>query len=138
MFDRYSDRAKRVIYFARLEASHFGIPQIDTNLLLLGILREDPELLPSLFYLGVNEKIRNCIRQENPTKKKISTSEDLPFSEISQQVLKNSAEEADQLGSHTITHKHILIGLLRDERTLASRILKEAGLSYEDVRKQLN
>jgi ATP-dependent Clp protease ATP-binding subunit ClpC len=48
MFERYTEKARRVIFFARYEASAHGVPEIDTRCLLLGILREDRELMTRL------------------------------------------------------------------------------------------
>ncbi len=133
MFDRFTDKAKRVLFFARYEASQFGTPQIDTELLLLGILREDKDLLPSLIGPDVKMKIRNRIQQQSPPKEAISTSKDLPFSEASIRVLKYAEEEADQSKSHAITDQHILIGLLREKGCLAQSILNDLGITPEVV-----
>ena len=81
MFDRFTARALRVIFFARYEASEFGSPTIETEHLLLGILREDKALanrfLPSNHSVA---SIRRRIRALTPLRDKISTSVDLPLS----------------------------------------------------------
>lgn len=133
MFERFTEKARRAIFFARYEASQFGTPQIDTEHLLLGILQADHELLPSLVGPGVNETIKNRIRQQGPTGHQIPTSVDLPFSEPSTRVLKFAEEEADQLKSHAITHRHILIGLLREEGCLAQTILADLGITRKAI-----
>ena len=133
MFERYSQKAKRAIFFARYQASQFGTPDIDTEHLLLGILSQDRDLLPSLAGPDVNETIRARIRQQYPARDRIPTSADLPFSEAGIRVLKYAAEEADRLGSRTIKHKHLLIGLLREEDCPATTILKELGVTREAI-----
>lgn len=134
MFERFTDTARRVIFFARYEASQFGTPYIDTEHLLLGFLCEDHHLLPSIVGPDVNETIKNRIRQQRPTGHRISTSVDLPFSEAGKSVLKYAMEEADQLKSPAITHKHILIGLLQEEGCLAQAILGDLSITQEIIR----
>ncbi len=112
-FDRYSDKARRVIFFARYEASEFGSPAIDTEHLLLGILREFQDLLLAVAPSAEAETIREQIRLQAPTRDKIPTSVDLPFSESAKGVLNSASEEADRLGSRTISTHHLLLGLLR-------------------------
>jgi len=110
MFERYSDKARRVIFFARYEASEFGSPIIDTEHLLLGILRESQDLLLSVASSTAVSTIRDRIRQQVPIRDKIPTSVDLPFSESAKNSLNWATEEADQLGNRTITPLHILLG----------------------------
>jgi ATP-dependent Clp protease ATP-binding subunit ClpC len=100
MFERYTEKARRVIFFARYEASNFGSPYIETEHLLLGILREAKEVALR-FHLSP-ESIRNQIDSATVVREKVSTSVDLPLSNESKRVLAYAAEEAEMLG-----HKHI-------------------------------
>jgi len=134
MFERYSEKARRVIFFARYEASQLGIPNIGTEHLLLGMLREAADLLTSIAGLDAIETIRNLVRQEYPPKDKIPTSVDMPFSEAAKRVLIYAADEADQLESRAITPKQIMIGLLREDNCTAQRILSQLGVTTEAVR----
>jgi ATP-dependent Clp protease ATP-binding subunit ClpC len=131
MFERYSDKARRVIFFARYEASEFGSPIIDTEHLLLGILRESQDLLLSVASSTAVSTIRDRIRQQVPIRDKIPTSVDLPFSESAKNSLNGAAEAADQLSNRTITPLHILLGLLRKQNCLAQKILAELGITSE-------
>src|ERR1700675_844395 len=102
MFDRYTEKARRVIFFARYEASEFGSPYIETEHLLLGLLREDKELT-NRFLPWVSapvESIRQRVRAVTPVREKISTSVDLPLSDESKRVLAYASEEAARL-NHT-------------------------------------
>ncbi len=128
MFERYSDKARRVIFFARYEASQFGSPAIDTEHLLLGILRESKDLLRTVAGPGAVETIRERIEKLLPIHDKISTSVDLPFTEAAKHVLNAALEEADQLGNRSIEPVHLLIGLLREENCLSQRVLGEIGV----------
>ncbi len=133
MFERFTEKARRVIFFARFEASQFGTPQIDTEHLLLGILREDRDLLSSLAGPDASEKVRGRIQQQHPAGEMIPTSVDLPFSEASKHVLNFALEEADHSKGNEITHNHILIGLLREEGCLAHRILADLGITRKAI-----
>ncbi len=135
MFERYSDKARRVIFFARYEASQFGSPAIDTEHLLLGILREAHDFLFSIAPSAQVELIRERIRQLVPARDEIPTSVDLPFSEAAKGALNSAAEEADRMESRIISVQHILLGLLREEDCLAQRILAELGVGVEAARR---
>ena len=134
MFERYTEMARRVVFFARFEASQFGTPHIDPEHILLGILRESPDLLRSVAGPDAIETIRDRVRQQHPIREKIAESVDLPFSEEAKHVLNYALDEADQLKSRAITSKHILIGLLREENCPAQKILSELGVTSGTVR----
>jgi ATP-dependent Clp protease ATP-binding subunit ClpC len=76
MFERYTEKARRVIFFARYEASNFGSPYIETEHLLLEILREAKDMALR-FHLSP-ESIRNQIDGATVIREKISTVVDLP------------------------------------------------------------
>lgn len=138
MFERYTEKARRVIFFARYEASNVGAPCIETEHLLLGLLREDHALrnrfLPSIDSVKyIHEKIRAV----TPVRDKISTAVDLPLSDESQRVLAYAAEEADKLKHRHLGTEHLLLALLREENTLAATLLRERGLTLERVRQEL-
>src|ERR1700749_3026185 len=103
MFERYTEKARRVIFFARYEASQFGSPYIETEYLLLGLLRED-KALTNRFMRSPStvESIRREIEKHTTIREKISTSVDLPLSDECKRVLSYAAEEAERLG-----HKQI-------------------------------
>ena len=133
MFERYTEKARRVIFFARYEASQFGADCIETEHLLLGLLRES-SILPSINSI---KYIHQRIRALTPMREKISTSVDLPLSHESQRALAYSAEEAEKLKHGHIGPEHMLLGLLREERSLAANLLQECGISIENVREEL-
>src|SRR6516162_7220486 len=129
MFERYSEKARRVIFFSRYEASQFGSPYIETEHLLLGILREDKSLTNRFLRShAAVESIRKQIEGQTPAGEKTATSVDLPLSNQSKRVLAYAAEEAERLADSHIGAEHLLLGLLREEKCLAARILTERGL----------
>ncbi len=86
MFERYTEKARRVIFFARYEASQFGSPYIETEHLLLGIIRED-KALTNRFLRSHVASIRKEVENQTTVREKTSTSVDLPLSNESKRVL---------------------------------------------------
>jgi ATP-dependent Clp protease ATP-binding subunit ClpC len=136
MFERYTEKARRVIFFARYEASALGSPYIESEHLLLGILRED-KALTARFLRSQVASIRKQVEDETPTREKTSTSVDLPLSNESKRAMEYAAEEADRLAHKYIGTEHLLIGLLREEKCFAERILVERGVQLSQVREEL-
>ena len=138
MFERYTENARRAIFFARYEASQFGSPYIETEHLLLGLLHEQ-KALPNRFLRSevAVKSIRGQIEGNAAPGDKIATSVDLPLSDESTRVLFYAAEEADRLTDKRIRTGHLLLGLLREEKCLAARILQERGLDLATVREEL-
>ena len=98
MFERYTEKARRVIFFARYEASQFGSPYIETEHLLLGLLREDKALTNRFLRSHASvESIRKQIEGHTTIREKVSTSVDLPLSNECKRVLAYAAEEAERL-----------------------------------------
>lgn len=138
MFERYTEKARRVIFFARYEASQFGSPYIETEHLLLGVLRED-KALTNRFLRGPNtvEDIRRQIESASLKGEKTSTSVDLPLSNEGKRVLAYAAEEAMRLSHKHIGAEHLLLGLLREEKCFAAQILHERSVRISFVREAL-
>jgi len=138
MFERYTEKARRVIFFARYEASQFGSPYIETEHLLLGLLREDKRIVLLFFHSHVFvEEIRKKIERHAYIREKISTSVDLPLSNESKRVLAYAGEEAERLDHKHIGTEHLLLGLLREKDSFAALLLNEEGLNLEDARKRI-
>ena len=136
MFERYTEKARRVIFLARYEASTFGSPCIETEHFLLGLLRED-KALASHLRLGTFETLREKIATHTVVREKIATSVDLPLSNECKRVLAYAAEEAERLGHKHIGSEHLLLGLLREKKCLASELLKEIGAKLEPMREAI-
>ena len=137
MFERYTEKARRVIFFARYEASQFGSPYIETEHLLLGLLREDKALANRFLRShAAVESIRKQIEGHTTIREKVSTSVDLPLSHECKRVLAYGAEEAERLNHKHIGTEHLLLGLLREEKCFAAEILHERGLAaFHDPRR---
>lgn len=140
MFERYTERARRVLFFARYEASQFGTATIKTEHLLLGLLRESKGLTTRLFQRGnvSVESLRDDLSSRMPLfREKIGTHVEIPFSEDARRALALAAEESDKLLHAYIGTEHLLLALLRDPKTGAGSVLAAAGLEYESVRREL-
>ena len=139
MFERYTEKARRVIFFARYEAAQFGAPAIEPEHLLLGLLREDKSLTSRFLarsQMSV-EAIRRDIEARTTIREKISTSVELPLAPDTKRVLVYAHEESERLGHKHIGTEHLLLGLLREERSLAAEILHERGLRVSAVREEI-
>ena len=138
MFERYTEKARRVIFFARYEASQFGSPYIESEHLLLGLLREDKSLTNRFLRSHASiESIRKQIEGHTTIREKVSTSVDLPLSHESKRILAYAAEEAERLSHRHIGTEHLLLGLLREEKCFAAEILRERGLRLSTIREEL-
>jgi hypothetical protein len=137
MFERYTEKARRVIFFARYEASQYGSPYIETEHLLLGILREDKPLVQHCLPRGASEEIRKKVDALTPTSEKFSTSVDLPLSPSSKRVLAYAADESERLRKKHIGTEHLLLGLLREEKETAARMLEELNVTLAGTRERI-
>lgn len=133
MFERYNDKARRVIFFARHEASQFGREQIEADFILLGIAREDPKLCDQ--WLGANyADMRETFSRLYTTGERVGTSVDLPLSAEARRVLAHAEEEAERMASRQITPEHLLLGLFREPGCEAAKMLTARGGDVAVVR----
>jgi ATP-dependent Clp protease ATP-binding subunit ClpC len=136
--ERYTEKLRRVIFFAGYEARKFGSPCIETEHLLLGLLREDA-ILHKRFIRPHSSwtVIWKQIEDHTAKREEISAFVDLPFSNECKQVLLYTAEEAGGLSNQHIGTEHLLLGLMRDETCYAGEILRNAGLNLTAIRQAL-
>jgi hypothetical protein len=139
MFERYTERARRVLFFARYEASQLGSINIETEHLLLGLTREGKGLTSTLFARAnlSLQSIRQEIERRVGFREKLSTSVEIPFTVETKRVLQFAADEADRLLHNYIGTEHLLLGLLREERGVAATLLTGAGLTLQQVRSDI-
>jgi ATP-dependent Clp protease ATP-binding subunit ClpC len=129
VFDRFTQKAKRVIFFSRLEAGNLGSPAIDPEHLLLGLLHEDKDLMNRVN--ATLEQIRQDIEERKPVGKKVPTAQDMPLSEECIRIMKYAAKESERLSLFYIGPEHLLSGLLQEEGSFAVEILKRHGFASE-------
>jgi ATP-dependent Clp protease ATP-binding subunit ClpC len=136
MFERYTAEARKSIFWARYEASQKGSRHIEPEHLLLGVLRDRSSMVDAIGSARVIKEIKDKLDQQTPlTGEKLSTSDDLPFSDLSKQILISAAQEADRLGHKRVTPLHLFLAILKAEETLPSKILREKGIHAELVEK---
>ena len=139
MFERYTEKARRVIFFARYEAAQHGEPEIRTPCLLLGILREDKKLMGRLLggSFPAMTRLRADVEALLPEgAAKTAASVDLPLSHSSKRALAYGAEEAERLQQEHIGPGHLLLGLVR-EGGPETACLKAHGIELEGLRQAL-
>jgi ATP-dependent Clp protease ATP-binding subunit ClpC len=137
IFAQYGQSARRAIFFARYEATQFGSGMIDTEHLLLGALHENDNRLNSLF--AGSDTLRAIVadaRTHLTAGEKTRISRGLPLSPDCKRILAHSQEEADRL-NHRVGVEHLLLGILREENSSASEILKRHGLQLSVLREKL-
>jgi len=136
MFERYTPRARRVLFNARYEATQLGSVSIETEHLLLGLIREGKGLTSRIFALShlSLENILHEIESRTISREKVSTSLEIPFSAETKRVLQFAAEEADRLRHRYIGTEHLLLGILREEPSTAASILMDKGIRLNAVR----
>src|SRR5215813_12551185 len=139
MFERYTEKARRVIFFARYEASQFGASFIEPEHILLGLLREDKQLAQKFFRSphSTVESIRKEIEERTPLREKVAPSVDLPLSAQAKRVLNYAADESERLQHRNIGTEHLLLGILREEKSIAAEILYERGLKLTQIREEM-
>ena len=138
MFERYTEKARRVIFFARYEASQYGSPNIESEHLLLGLLREDRRLEQLVFSLvGQGEGIRKEIEAQIKPQPRVSTALDIPLTQECKRILNFAANEADTLKHAHIHTGHLLLGILREDNCLGARVLANHGVSLREFREKI-
>ena len=139
MFEKYNEKARRALFFARYEASKLGSRVIESEHILLGILREGEESVTELFQrLKVKpEELRKQIEGEKVFVERISSTAELPLSEESKKVLAYGSHEAESMLHTSVGSEHLLIGLLRVDGCLAMRTLTQHGLDLYTVREEV-
>jgi ATP-dependent Clp protease ATP-binding subunit ClpC len=136
MFERYTESARRALFFSRYEASELGRRSIETEHLLLGLLRAGKGVTSRLFTDAKvsYEPVRETFEAGG---EKIPTSVEIPFSDETKRILDHTAEEADRLRHSYIGTEHLLLGLLHEDQSIAGGILSSYGMRLEAVRDQL-
>jgi len=138
MFERFTERARKVVVLAQDEARHFNHNYIGTEHLLLGLLREDEGVaaraLGSLNVTldEVREQVESIVGYGEE-----GTGGQAPFTPRSKKVLELALREALQLGHNYIGTEHILLGLVRESEGVAARVLSNLGVDPDKVRREV-
>ena len=135
MFERYTEKARRAIFFARYEASEIGSEAIEAEHILLGVLREDKALAQALYVPGSSDinTIRSEIASRLGTGARVHASVDMPLSPTAMRVLSSAADESDKLNHAYIGTEHLVLGLVREKGSLASELLIARGITADQA-----
>ena len=133
MFDRYTEKARRVIFFARLEAGNAGSEHIEPEHLLIGVLQEERPLFDRMLGEQGGSVLLFMQLQQPAAIPGIAPQADMPLAETAKRVLVRATEEADAQKQHYIDCIHLLLGLLH-EQSRAREILSEFGITADRVR----
>ncbi len=139
MFNRFTERARKVIILAKEEARRFNHDYIGSEHLLLGLIREGEGVAAAVLQkMGLSlQNIRLEIEklvQPGPTTQILG---DIPFTPRAKKALELAAEEARSLGHNYIGTEHILLGLIREGEGVASQVLMNLGLDLNKVRNEI-
>ena len=139
MFEKFNEKARRALFFARYEASKLGSRVIESEHVLLGILREGEESVTELFrrFHVKPEEIRREIEGERVFVERISSTAELPLSEESKKILAYAAHEAESMLHPAVGSEHLLVGILRVEGCLAMRLLSQQGFDVYTLREEV-
>jgi len=140
MFERYTEKARRVIFFARYEALQYGSQVISPEHILLGLMREDKTISARYFpfrnALSV-EVMRREVEERIVLRERIPQSAELHLATETKRILAFASEESQFLKNRHIGPEHLLLGLVRQEGSIAAEILFQYGLRLKDVREEI-
>lgn len=139
MFNRFTERARKVLVLAKEEARRFNHDYIGTEHILLGLIREGEGVACAVLQnLSVDlERLRIEIEKLVTSGSVASVLGDIPFTPRAKKALELSAEEARSLGHNYIGTEHILLGLLREEEGIASQVLFSLGVDLKRVKNEI-
>lgn len=136
MFEKFTERGRKIIIYAKEEAEKRQNDYLGTEHLLLAILRDDDGLpVAILKRIGISpQEIRMEIERNLPQGTNIMTFSDIPFTPRAKKVLELAVEEARLIGHAYIGSEHILLGLIREEEGIGGRILRNFGANLLGAR----
>ena len=137
-FERFTERAKKVLTLAQEEAERSHHSYIGTEHMLLALLREDEGLAAKVLHnLGVEiGKVRHSIESIVGRNERIIVQQIIPTSRV-KKVLEISFEEARRMGHNYVGTEHLLLGLLREGEGIAAHVLEDLGATLEKVRSEI-
>ena len=139
MHDRFTDRVRRVIYFAREEANRLQHDYIGTEHLLLGIVREGEGIAAKVLskleldFEQIQQAVESMVKGSGPS---LIVGE-IPFTPRAKRVLELAIEEARLLGHNYVGTEHLLLGLIREGEGVAAQVLAELSVDRKRVREEV-
>ncbi|HAH87833.1 MAG TPA: type VI secretion system ATPase TssH, partial [Armatimonadetes bacterium] len=138
MWQRFTERARRVIFFAQEEAGRLGENFVTTEHLLLGLVRESDSVAARILdRMGVSmNRVRSEVERQ-VTRGEGRLGQDMQLTPRAKRVIDLAYDEARQLNNNYIGTEHLLLGLIREGEGLAARVLTKLGVDLERTRKEV-
>ena len=139
MFDRFTERARKVIILAKEEAKRFNHDYIGTEHILLGLIKEGESVAAAVLQnLGLSlDTIRLEVEKLVQFGPSTMVSGDIPFTPKAKKVIELAMDEARRLGHNYIGTEHLLLGLIKEGEGVASHVLMNVGLDLNKVRAEV-
>jgi ATP-dependent Clp protease ATP-binding subunit ClpC len=139
MYERFTDRARKVMQLANQEAQRFNHEYIGTEHILLGLVKEGSGVAANVLKnLDIDlRKIRLEVEKIVQSGPDMVTMGKLPQTPRAKKVIEYSIEEARNLNHNYVGTEHLLLGLLREQEGVAAQVLMNLGLKLEDVREEV-
>jgi|SRR5579872_636598 len=138
MFERFSESARRVLFFARYEVTQHGGTAIEPEHILLGVLRNKAATILRFARPRTSaEALRRRLADAVDVGEQVATSVEIPFSANTKKLLETTPGEADRLENKWIVSEHLVIGVLTATEGTAALALRDAGVDPEAVREYL-
>jgi len=139
MFDRFTERARKVLLLAREEAKGFNHDYIGTEHILLGLIKEGQGVASAVLQnLGLSlERIRLEIEKKVASGSDIEVMGEIEFTPRAKRVIELAMEEARRFGHNYIGTEHLLLGLLLEEEGVAANVLNSLGVSLSKIQKEI-
>ena len=138
MWQRFTERARKVIFYAQEEAQRLGESQVSTEHLLLGLVRESDSVAARILdRLGVSlQRIRNEV-DRFAQRGDARPTQEMSLTSRAKRVIDLAYDEARQLNNNYIGTEHLLLGLIREGEGLAARVLHKLGVDLERARREV-
>ncbi|MBZ5576595.1 MAG: hypothetical protein LAP40_08570 [Acidobacteriia bacterium] len=130
----WNSSARRAVFLSCVEANSFGRRAITTEDLLMGILREDPQVQELAGSAEAVEGMRREMESREAAPRRIRLATDLPLDAFCRSAVALAKEEAPRRGAPEATARHLLIGIVQQEQTLAAQLLRRHGIDLERLR----
>jgi len=139
MFDRFTERARKVMGFARREAQRFHHEYIGTEHILLGLIQEGQGVAANVLKsMSIDlDKIRREVEKIVKAGPAMEPSVQIPFTPRAKRVVELALEEANNLGHNYIGTEHLLLALLREQEGIAAHVLMSLGVKLDEVREEV-
>jgi ATP-dependent Clp protease ATP-binding subunit ClpC len=139
MYERFTDRARKVMQLANEQAQNFNREYIGTEHILLGLIKEGSGVAAHVLKnLGIDpDRIRVEVKKLSPPGPDFDAPRKLPYIPLAKKVIENAMDEARNLNHNYVGTEHLLMGLLRVTDGAAAQVLMNLGLKLEDVRNEV-